>query len=100
MGADIVFLLAGCGFVVTTAGFAVAWVGARGRAGRAEATLAELRRASGGGGSHLESAIQDVALELERLAEGQRFVARILTERPEISRSSSGRLPARVDTPH
>ncbi len=36
----------------------------------------------------IERAVESVALEVERISEGQRFVTKLMTERPE-----SGRLP-------
>jgi hypothetical protein len=49
----------------------------------------------------LELAVEAIALEVERLAEGQRFVAKVLSERSSADRGRD-RLPAspHVITPH
>jgi hypothetical protein len=49
----------------------------------------------------LEESIEAIALEVERLAEGQRFVARLLSERGvERVRERPSAPPAPVITPH
>ena len=53
--------------------------------------------------SRLENAIADIAVEVERITEGQRFVARLMAERSE--REASRAIPApgnppRIITPH
>lgn len=51
----------------------------------------------------LEQAIESIAVEMERVAEAQRYSAKLLTERlPEASSSTARRAPApeRVVTPH
>jgi hypothetical protein len=52
--------------------------------------------------ARVESALEAQGTDLERLAEGQRFTARLLTERvPSATESMLGpRPPARVITPH
>jgi len=52
--------------------------------------------------SRIEEAVDAIAVEVERMGEGQRFVTKLLTERasqqlPEASKNSS---PGRVTTPH
>lgn len=54
--------------------------------------------------ARLEAAVDALALELERLGEGQRFAARLLDERlppasPPSSRAQAAE-PGRVTTPH
>ena len=57
----------------------------------AEAAIGESRE------DRLEQAIDAIALELERVGEGQRFVAKVLAERGlELDRSSRSRTPASV----
>ena len=57
----------------------------------AEAAIGESRE------ERLEQAIDAIALELERVGEGQRFVAKVLAERGlELDRSSRSRTPASV----
>jgi len=76
-------------------------LGARERAQKAESTLRDiaLEAARRGGGLPREStdvhrALDAIALEVERIAEGQRFTTKLLTER----RTSRG--DGRVITPH
>jgi hypothetical protein len=97
---DVVFsaLVVATGvFGVGTIGFAVAWVRARERAIRAEQ-----RTAPEPGGDarfdRLEQAVDAIAIEVERMAEGQRFVSRLLTERAAEEGEASPRR-ARVTTP-
>jgi hypothetical protein len=98
MSAELVIFVEACIIVVTAFGATIAWFRVRERAIRAETALAEVRGASGPSAiSSLDAAIQEMALEVERLAEGQRFVARVLTER---TAPMSPRSLGRVDTPH
>jgi hypothetical protein len=61
---------------------------------RAEAAIGENRE------ERLEQAIDAIAVELERVGEGQRFVAKALAERGlELDRSSRSRTPASVPAP-
>ena len=48
----------------------------------------------------MERAVESIALELERLAEGQRFVARVLTERAGPEALAPAREAPRSVTPH
>ena len=58
---------------------------------RAEVAIGENRE------ERLEQAIEAIAIELERVGEGQRFVAKVLAERGlELDRSSRSRTPASV----
>jgi len=47
----------------------------------------------------IEQAVEAVAVEMERVAEGQRFTAKLLAERAASRAPSAGTAP-RVDTPH
>jgi len=90
---DLVVLLmaSSAGLLVTTIGFAIAWIRARERLLRlraeqrapADVTLANAER--------LEQALSSVALEVERIGEHQRFLTKMLAE-PE---SQSTEPPAR-----
>lgn len=61
------------------------------RALSAQAALGDDREA------HLEQAIDAIAVELERVGEGQRFVAKLLKERGlELERSAASRAPSAV----
>lgn len=80
---DVVFsalILISAMFAASTVGFSVAWIRARERAIRAEQ-----RGPSASGGDarfdQLEEALDAVAIEVERMSEGQRFVTRVLAER-------------------
>lgn len=97
---DIVMFL-GLAFVPVTIVLTALCLGARDRAIRAEATLREiaLEAARRGAGPPREPgevyrALDAIALEVERISEGQRFTTKLLTE----SRASRG--DGRVITPH
>ncbi len=88
-------------------GFAIAWWNARTEARHLRdlvGVLAERRdvRPTLGDPGRLEQAVDAMALEVERLAEGQRFVARLLAERPAADDRPQPRsaAPPRVVTPH
>ena len=97
---DVVFsalIVASGVLAASTIGFAVAWIRARERAIRAE------QRAAPPPGEdarfdHLERAVETIAVEVERMSEGQRFVSRLLAERQGAEREAVAR-PARVPTP-
>ena len=99
MSSDEFSALIGAFFALSSIGFAIAWIRTRERAIRAEAALAHYRPEKTLGSERIEAAVDAVALEVERLAEGQRFVARLLSERAgvDVARQSGHR---RVDTPH
>ena len=87
----------------------IAWLRARSRAIRAESQLEVYREMRGAepaasrpnpADARLNDAVDALALELERIGEGQRFLTRVLSER-----FSDGAAPVRVDpsrrvTPH
>jgi hypothetical protein len=100
-------VLAFLGLISTPVAFAfgVAWWNAR--------RELEIRRELGHSGpgrqvgdtSRLEQAVDAMAIEIERITEGQRFVTRLLTERTAAERAPRERpaLPAsepRIITPH
>lgn len=89
MTPELLFVILLGAFVSVT----VAWVRARERAIRAESELKVLRRGPSANSDRVETTLDVIALEVERLAEGQRFVARVLSERgrPELVRPSAGR---------
>ncbi|HEU6451297.1 MAG TPA: hypothetical protein VFT57_07735 [Gemmatimonadaceae bacterium] len=77
-------------FGATTLGFAVAWVRARERAARAEARVAQetvpviLPGPEPADRARLEAlqhSIDAIAVEVERIGEGERFATRLLMER-------------------
>jgi hypothetical protein len=105
MPADLAILLTfmASSLVATAVGFAVAWRRAVRRARHDEARLPastlDTARIAG-----LEQAVEGMALDVERIAEGQRFTARLLAEvhervaRPQLPDQPAA--PARVITPH
>jgi hypothetical protein len=71
----------------TTIGFAVAWVRARERALRAESRVSSLSPGLATNAdarfSQLDSAIEAVAIEVERVAEAERFQTKLLASRAD-----------------
>ena len=49
--------------------------------------------------ARLESAVESIAIEVERISEGQRFTTRLLTEQKQQSPIALPR-PGKFDTPH
>jgi hypothetical protein len=88
-----VFFLSSSTLFVTTIGFAIACLRARERALRAEGRARPLE-SSASTQDRLERAVDAIALEVERISEGQRFVTRLLAES-----SSQRQSPHRLDTP-
>ena len=85
-------------------GFIAAWAGAQFGSRRAARRAAEEILATTNVGldrniAALTQAVDAIALEVERLSEGQRFTARLLSERPAMSVSPKQE-PGRVVTPH
>jgi hypothetical protein len=92
------------GSFAAVVGFIAAWAGAQfgaKRAARAAAqeVLASTNVALDRNLGELTQAVDAIALEVERLSEGQRFTARLLSERPAMSVSPKQE-PGRVITPH
>ena len=51
--------------------------------------------------ARIEEAVDTIAVEIERMGEGQRFVAKLLSERsPQLPEASKGSTSGRVTTPH
>lgn len=96
-------------FVPTTLIFITLWLNARARA-RAAERLLESRLtppqplpASAGRDERLdrlEQAVDSIAVEVERIAEGQRFAAKLLVERLGARDAIETPRPPRVVTPH
>jgi hypothetical protein len=100
-------LVTSCGLLVTTLGFAVAWVRSRERLLRFRAEAAEIRDARGS--DRAEQAVEAIAVEVERIGEQQRFLTKILTdnarrvgtgERGEAPAAAPAIAPPRTITPH
>jgi hypothetical protein len=90
--------LSSFGLFVSTIGFLVAWLRARDRATRAEAFL-DGRTSLRSEPERLAPAIEAIAIEVERVGEAQRFLTRVLSERPPQSETTSKR-PSGSITPH
>jgi hypothetical protein len=93
------------GGLAAVVGFGAAWVGAHFGAKRTARLAAEeaLSKATLGldhNFSSLVQAVDAIALEVERLSEGQRFTARLLSERALVGSPTRQENPARVITPH
>jgi hypothetical protein len=91
--------------LVTTVGFAIAWVRARERALRTRIEVLSPAPVTAASATQLERAIEAIAIEVERISEGQRFTTRLLAERDYGSagepRGASLPLPLKpVITPH
>lgn len=104
-------LLATGTFALTTLGFAIAWVRARERAIRAEQAPARLAAHAEARFDRLEEIAESTGLELERLAEGQRFQSKLMAERtgaalaplsanPPVAPPRSSASPVNANTPH
>ena len=98
---ELVIVL-GLAFIPAMGVLTALWLSARARAKKAEAIVHELTvqpalRGEQGrvGTEHIEQAIDAIALEVERISEGQRFTTKLLSEKPE----RAGQ-PPRVITPH
>ncbi len=95
------FLNLGLAFIPVSVSLTVLWLSARERARRAEAIIHQIALASAARGAVGTSAPRDyspeleaIALDVERIAEGQRFTTQRLSERRDHV------LPMRAVTPH
>lgn len=84
------FYVTGLAWAAATAGFATLWLRARARAQAAERRLAEGGRGevatareviAGAEMQHVQAALDAIAVEVERLGEGQRFTTNLLAGR-------------------
>jgi hypothetical protein len=95
----VIFFGTSCTLFATSVGFAVAWVRARERALRAETVMRPV--APGATETdRLERAVDAIALEVERISEGQRFVTRLLAEGAGQTRQANRVEVPRMITPH
>ena len=83
----------------TCIGLTVAWMRARERAIRAELGQARLPRESDVSLERLQQTVEAIAVEVERISEGQRFTTKLLTDR-SIAPAERPRAPGQVVTPH
>lgn len=99
-----IFMFLGFAFIPTTITLTALWLAAHKRAVRAEAIVHQLavapalRGERGAGDAQLSQALDAIALEVERISEGQRFTTKLLADRRDSV--SPGSLPPRVNTPH
>jgi hypothetical protein len=77
----VFFMLTTCTLLATTIGFAVAWVRARERLLRSRIEQPAPVELEPSRVDQLTTAVDTIAVELERVAEGQRFVTKLLAER-------------------
>ena len=75
-----IFLMTSATLFVTSIGLAVAWARARERATRAEGFNEGLRAAQPQHVQGSSLAIDAIAMEVERIGEGQRFLTKVLAE--------------------
>jgi hypothetical protein len=100
------FLIAfGVAFFPVSITLTALWFSARRRAEKAEAIVHELAIApalrgenAGASTAQLGQAIDAIAVEVERISEGQRFTTRLLSERRDGIVPASP--PPRINTPH
>jgi hypothetical protein len=93
------------GGIAAVVAFTAGWFGAQFGARRAARLAADEALARGGLGidrtlTALVQAVDAISLEVERLSEGQRFAARLLSERPPVIPSPKQESSGRVVTPH
>ncbi|MFI5311423.1 MAG: hypothetical protein ACHQQ3_09335 [Gemmatimonadales bacterium] len=97
----IFFMLVSGTLFVSTVGFAIAWVRSRERLLRERAEAATSRNAGTLTTGSLEQAVDAIAVELERVSEGQRFVTKLLGDRRDmVVRPVSETGAPKVNTPH
>jgi hypothetical protein len=94
----IVLLIA---MTASAVGLAMAWLLARERARRAEQRLLDRTLIRDERADRLERALEAMAVDLERVAEGQRFTTKLLAQRPS-AEAARPRVPEppRIITPH
>jgi hypothetical protein len=100
MGSDFVIAVAfwSTALIASNVAVAVALVRARKRIRQLEQGHSSLQP---GGSERLEQAVEAIAIEVERISEGQRFTTRLLAERRDATPESELRhLPGQIITPH
>jgi predicted ATPase len=97
-----VLLFGAAGTVAIVAGFVGSWVGARFATRSAiRAADAKNREAIDAGQIRdLANSLETIGLEVERIAEAQRFVAKVLVERRDMLPTPPARREANEITPH
>ena len=97
----VLLLLSSSTLFTTTVIFAVLWVRSREKALRAILEPSRQLEASATDIQHLVHAVDSIAVEVERISEGQRFTTQLLADRVGVSPTSKrAAIPERVITPH
>jgi hypothetical protein len=97
----VLLFLSSSTLLVTTLTFAALWVRARERAIRATLDPSRQIEEASPDIQHLVHAVDSIAVEVERISEGQRFTTQLLSERIQgAPQQKRGSLPERVITPH
>ena len=97
------FAIVGMACLPISIGLAIAWRSARREADLRAELMRDARRETPGRTSdlrRLQDTVESLATEIERLGEGQRFTARILSERAGIERHLNPGSAPRSITPH
>ena len=95
----IAFVIVTTILISTNVHFIILWRQAVARAAKAEEERARLSQASDDArAERMEQSIESIALEVERLAEGQRFAAKLLSEARDAERLAIPRKG--ISTPH
>lgn len=87
------------GLFLTAIGFAGAWMRTRERALRAELSNGKQSGDADARLDRLQQSVDAIAVEVERISEGQRFTAKLLAERAAVP-IERPRLPGQSITPH
>ena len=98
----VLLLLSSSTLFTTTIIFAALWVRSREQALRAILDPARQTEPSAAELQHLVHAVDSIAVEVERISEGQRFTTQLLADRVGASAAPPKRaaIPERVITPH
>jgi hypothetical protein len=95
----VLLLLSSSTLLATTLVFLGLWIRAREQAIRATLESPRLVEQTSPDLQHLVHAVDSIAVEVERISEGQRFTTQLLSERVS-SPQKRAVLPERVITPH
>ena len=82
----IVLFFSSATLFTTSIGFAIAWVRARERALRARLDVFAQPTPPASSLAQLERSIEAIAIEVERISEGQRFTSKLLADRADLGR--------------
>ena len=100
MGSDFVIAVTfwSTALIASNVALAIALFRARRRIRRLEQGQTSLQT---GGSERLEQAVEAIAIEVERISEGQRFTTKLLAERRDATPEIEPRhAPGRIITPH